>query len=326
MPNHSHSLGRVDGPDISIVIPSFNGEDFIADALRSVERQSIRERVELIVVDDASTDGTLDIVASVAPSARTEALPSNAGEAVARNVGLAMASGGWVTFLDQDDVLGRRHVEELLRMSEEYNAAIAPLSLRFATPENSLAGTADVRMLVEGEAAMLDELEAAMTMQPVSEPRPVDFNTATAGGVSNSVFAPKRLLIAAGGFPPYIRGVSDYLLLCELARLSCLFRSGVTTYGYRVHAQKASRRYSMAENILTARVLLATGSRDTWGGLAWDAELLSVLVSADDGVASTWTRSLDGLAFSQLLRLSARQRASAVRRSVRRRQRGTTKQ
>jgi glycosyltransferase involved in cell wall biosynthesis len=283
--------------------------------------------VELIVVDDASTDGTLDIVASVAPAARTEVLPSNAGEAVARNVGLAMARGEWVTFLDQDDVLGRSHVEELLRMSEEHNAvAIAPLSLRFATPENSLAGTTDVRMLVEDEAAMLDELEAAMTMQPVSKPRPVDFNTATAGGVSNSVFAPKRLLIAAGGFPPYIRGVSDYLLLCQLARLSCLFRSGVTTYGYRVHVRKASRRYSMAENILTARVVLATGSGDTWRGSAWDAELLSVLVNADDRAASTWTRSLDALAFSQLLRLSARQRASAVRRSLGRRRRGTTRQ
>jgi glycosyltransferase involved in cell wall biosynthesis len=293
-----------------------------------VELQTTRERVELIVVDDASTDGTLGVVTRGAPSARTEALPSNMGEAVARNVGLAMARGKWVTFLDQDDVLGRRHVEELLRMSEERDeTAIAPLSLRFTTPGHSLgAETADVRMLVERDAGLLEELEALLARQPRSEPRPVDFDTATAGGISNSVFAPKRLLIAAGGFPPYVRGVSDYLLLCELARLSCLFRSGVATYGYRVHEQKASRRYSMAENILTARVLLGTGLRDSWAGLVWDTELLSAFVSADDGGASAWTRTLDGLAFSQLLRLSARQRASAFRRAWRRRLRPTTKQ
>jgi glycosyltransferase involved in cell wall biosynthesis len=309
---------RVNGPDISIVMPSFNGERVIADALLSVERQTARECVELIVVDDASTDGTLDVVNRVAPSARTEVLPANVGEAVARNVGLAAARGRWITFLDQDDVLGKRHVEELLRMSEEHNgAAIAPRSLRFAAATTSNSATAaDVDVLSKTNGEMLDELDALLAIQQRSDPKQVDFNTATEGGVSNSVFAPKSLLIAAGGFPPYIRGVSDYLLLCELARLSCLFRSGVTTFGYRVHWEKASRRYSMAENILTARILLATGRRDSWAGMAWDTELLSAFVHAENQPANAWTRTLDALAFSQLLRLSSRQRASVVRRAL----------
>lgn len=89
-------------PDISVVIPVYNGERFLEPTLRAVLAQQ-GVGLELIVVDDGSTDRSLDVVARVAPGARVFR-QSNAGVCRARNRGLAEARGRAVIFLDQDDL------------------------------------------------------------------------------------------------------------------------------------------------------------------------------------------------------------------------------
>jgi glycosyltransferase involved in cell wall biosynthesis len=93
--------------DVSVVIPAFNGSEFIVDALESGFRQSLAPR-EIIVVDDASTDGTPDLVSAVARGVpidvRLIRLSSNSGgPARPMNVGIAAASGRYIAVLDQDD-------------------------------------------------------------------------------------------------------------------------------------------------------------------------------------------------------------------------------
>jgi glycosyltransferase involved in cell wall biosynthesis len=87
-------------PSISVVIPAFQSERYIAQAIRSVTTQVPRP-VEIIVVDDGSTDRTAD-VASAFPGVQL-VRQANGGEAAARNTGLMMASSEWVAFLDADD-------------------------------------------------------------------------------------------------------------------------------------------------------------------------------------------------------------------------------
>jgi glycosyltransferase involved in cell wall biosynthesis len=87
---------------ISIVIPVFNGKDFIFDAVNSVLNQS-RPADEIIVVDDGSTDGTSEIVAGFGTSVSVVRLP-NQGVGAARNAGIQAARGDWVALLDADDV------------------------------------------------------------------------------------------------------------------------------------------------------------------------------------------------------------------------------
>ncbi len=89
-------------PVVSVVIPTYNGARFLPDTLRAVLAQTQRG-VELIVVDDGSTDDTLAVVAATAPQARVVQQP-NAGVSTARNRGLRMAQGRFVIFLDQDDI------------------------------------------------------------------------------------------------------------------------------------------------------------------------------------------------------------------------------
>jgi glycosyltransferase involved in cell wall biosynthesis len=91
-----------DTPLVSCVVPVYNGEAFIADALESILAQTHR-RLEVIVVDDGSTDGTAGILAEFGSRVSAIRQP-NQGPAAARNLGIARASGTFIAFLDADDL------------------------------------------------------------------------------------------------------------------------------------------------------------------------------------------------------------------------------
>jgi glycosyltransferase involved in cell wall biosynthesis len=91
-----------DAPLVSVIIPVFNGERFLAQAIESVVAQDHRP-LEIVVIDDGSTDRSRrvarafdDVIVIVS---------SNHGAAAARNLGLARATGPFITFLDADDLM-----------------------------------------------------------------------------------------------------------------------------------------------------------------------------------------------------------------------------
>jgi glycosyltransferase involved in cell wall biosynthesis len=86
----------------SVVIPVFNGERYLGEAVASVRAQSYRP-VEVIVVDDGSTDGSADLARSIAGVRVLE--QERAGPAVARNAGATAATGEFLAFHDADDLL-----------------------------------------------------------------------------------------------------------------------------------------------------------------------------------------------------------------------------
>lgn len=87
---------------LSVIVPVYNGEPFLADAIASVRRQGY-EPMEIIVVDDGSTDGTPDLAATLG-SDLTFVTQENKGPASARNRALKLATGDYVAFLDADDL------------------------------------------------------------------------------------------------------------------------------------------------------------------------------------------------------------------------------
>jgi glycosyltransferase involved in cell wall biosynthesis len=99
-----------DSPLISCIVPVFNGERYLNEALDSIFAQSYR-RLEIIVVDGGSTDGTMAVVAGYRDRLRYATQP-NCGPAVARNLGLSAARGEFVAFLDQDDIWEQRKLEK----------------------------------------------------------------------------------------------------------------------------------------------------------------------------------------------------------------------
>ena len=92
---------------VSTIIPVYNRPEFLCDAVESVERQSYL-RVEIVIVDDGSTDGTL---AAAQLLKSNSAIPikvihqSNFGPGVARQTGLEASRGEFIQFLDSDDLL-----------------------------------------------------------------------------------------------------------------------------------------------------------------------------------------------------------------------------
>ena len=88
-------------PIVSIIIPTFNCELYIAETIASVLGQSFKD-IELIVVDDGSTDATREIVASFGGPVRL-VTQSNAGVCVARNRGIREAAGKYICLMDHDD-------------------------------------------------------------------------------------------------------------------------------------------------------------------------------------------------------------------------------
>jgi glycosyltransferase involved in cell wall biosynthesis len=88
-------------PLVSVIIPAYNAERYLIEALDSVRAQGHRP-LEVIMVDDGSTDGTAGVVAQY-PDVRY-VYQANRGPAAARNAGLRLAQGDLIAFLDADDV------------------------------------------------------------------------------------------------------------------------------------------------------------------------------------------------------------------------------
>lgn len=99
---------------VSCVLPVFNGAAHLRDALDSVLAQ--RHLLEIVAVDDGSTDASAEILARYAPRVRV-VRQANAGPAAARNTGIREARGAFLAFLDQDD---RWHPDKLARQMERF--------------------------------------------------------------------------------------------------------------------------------------------------------------------------------------------------------------
>ena len=96
---------------VSVIIPTFNRADVITDAMQSVYQQTYRP-IELVIVDDGSTDSTNKVVATFSEKYCDDKLftvnyiaKTNEGSQVARNVGVRVSSGEFIQFLDSDDIL-----------------------------------------------------------------------------------------------------------------------------------------------------------------------------------------------------------------------------
>jgi len=104
-------------PQISCIVPVYNGERYVKEALDSILAQTYRP-IEIIVVDDGSVDGTAGVVASYGDQVKYVRQP-NAGPAAARNRGVSKAQGEFIAFLDADDLW---HPEKLERQMARFRA------------------------------------------------------------------------------------------------------------------------------------------------------------------------------------------------------------
>lgn len=104
---------------VSIIMPAYNCEHFIADSIRSVLAQTYTNW-ELLVVDDCSTDNTAEVVASFTdPRIHYQRNTYNMGAALTRNKALQIAKGHYIAFLDSDDLWAPHKLEHQIKFMEQ---------------------------------------------------------------------------------------------------------------------------------------------------------------------------------------------------------------
>lgn len=113
-------------PHISVIVPCYNAETFVRRSIESVLAQTAGD-VEIIVIDDLSTDGTCDIVQELSardPRVRLVRRDTNGGPGRARNMGIDAATGDWIAVLDADDWYDPQRLEILASEADAAGAVL----------------------------------------------------------------------------------------------------------------------------------------------------------------------------------------------------------
>ncbi|CAB1129996.1 Glyco_trans_2-like domain-containing protein [Candidatus Hydrogenisulfobacillus filiaventi] len=178
---------------ISVVIPAYNARAVIADALESALNQELAP-LEVIVVDDGSTDGTADWVRSRYPGV-VVIEQANGGPSRARNAGIAAARGDWVAFLDADDRWHPRKLAAQANLVADCPEAVLVATdwIRWRPAFPDLPPEVPVRTLRKQDLLIMNR-----------------FQTST-------VLASTRALRAVGGFDPGVDGAEDWDCWLRLA-------------------------------------------------------------------------------------------------------------
>jgi glycosyltransferase involved in cell wall biosynthesis len=118
-------------PKVSVILPCYNVAPYICACLDSLVNQTLRD-IEIICVDDKSTDNTLEIIQERATQdkrIKVIAQPANSGVSVARNTGIDAATGEYIGFVDPDDYVDLDFYEKLYEAATRENADIAKANL-----------------------------------------------------------------------------------------------------------------------------------------------------------------------------------------------------
>lgn len=182
-------------PGVSALLCTHNGGPRIAQALESVLAQDYEGTIEVLVVDDGSTDTTADVVRSYADAVRLVELPENGGVSAARRIAVDMADNDLIAFIDDDDRWLPSRIAEGVR-------ALA------ATPEAALVHGPVIDVYPDGTSRLrpmhprADSYTELLTKDRIA---------------TSTVLLRREAYVAVGGFRPGLRSFGDWDLWTRLA-------------------------------------------------------------------------------------------------------------
>lgn len=125
---------------VSIIVPVYNAEKFIKDTIQTVKNQTY-QNWELILVDDFSTDNSVDIInKNIEERIKLVKLEKNSGAAICRNKGVEKAKGRYIAFLDSDDLWRKEKLEKQLEFMREKKCSFSFSGYEFANSEGKPNG------------------------------------------------------------------------------------------------------------------------------------------------------------------------------------------
>ena len=220
MPEFHRAMGQ---PQVSVVIPVWNGERYLREAIASIIAQSFRD-FELIVVDDGSTDGSAEIAGEFANDPRVSVIrQTNAGVVSARNAGLRAARAELVAFLDSDDIARPNRLAKqvaYLNSRPEIGAVGS-----YITYFDGKKGPFRTHEFPVGSSRVAEALEAG---NPLAQP---------------AVMLRKSMAIAVGGYREAFKfGAEDYDLWLRLSEKHPLDNLAEVLTLYRIHPDSLTHR------------------------------------------------------------------------------------
>lgn len=199
-------------PAVSVVIPAYNRAATICAAMESVLRQTYAD-FELLIVDDCSSDGTLDAAARLSdPRIRLIKSPENAGASAARNRGVHEARGKWIAFQDSDDEwLPRKLEKQMARLTApgaDHVAAYCGMMV-IGTHEDvdgSRSGRPQIGYVPDPNAEVIegDLIPTLITTSLVS---------------TQTLVVRRDVMLEIGGFDEEIRALIDWECMLRLAQV-----------------------------------------------------------------------------------------------------------
>ena|SRR5688572_4422751 len=241
-------------PAVSVVMPVHDGERFLREAVESVLAQTLAD-VELVAVDDGSTDSTRDILEEYARADRRVVVTAtdHVGQADARNAAVALARADMIAFLDADDVACADRLErQVAFLAGHEELAVVGGALTFID-EDGCAFAEDVRYPISD-----GEIRAAFAqMTPIAN---------SAALVRRSAF------LAVGGLRRAFADSEDLDLWLRIAERHRLGNLEQTVVRYRIHRAQASMQRLEQQSLtaLAARLSArarSTGSPDPFDGV-----------------------------------------------------------
>lgn len=203
---------------VSVIIPAFNSGKYIQEALDSVLAQS-HEPLEIIVIDDGSTDDTEAVVSSFGDKViyrRQE----NAGSGKARNTGISLAKGKWIAFLDSDDVWYNNHLKKLMdRLATNTKADMVYGAQRFVNEDGTPSAHKHQQDNYPEGWIFADMFEANYVATP-------------------AVIVRRSLVLKLGGFSesPVLRNGQDNDLWLRISANSLILSEPDVVFDYRRHS------------------------------------------------------------------------------------------
>lgn len=261
--------------NISVIIPLYNKVGSVACSLRSVLAQTLPP-LEIIVVDDGSTDGSADVVNAIMrenPDAPIRLVcQTNAGVSAARNRAIAEASGEYVALLDADDRWEENHIERAAAMIERFpDCDIYASSFRVDDGYNITDGdTPAVEGVVDFFALSLKQYVA----------------------IPSATVLRRSATVAAGGFPEGMRMGEDQYLWTKMARRGAVCFSPVRTVIYsRAADNRSATIYRPEQTRFSLEELYDSSSSDDSNEYVVRAALYKALVQSVQGDTASAARA-----------------------------------
>ena len=149
-------------PLISIIVPMFNTRKYVETCIESILQQTFTD-FELIIIDDCSTDGSLEFVLEnfSDPRIRVFHLDKNSGAGAAMNHGIDLSRGEYIYIVDSDDAIMPEALQTLLNAAQKFNADVVHMT-RFFYAENE-----DFNFVEPFQANIASEIEPILGLQPI---------------------------------------------------------------------------------------------------------------------------------------------------------------